>query len=593
VKIAQSFSFVNPIGYTPKFTIDTMRVVIADKTFLDTIFATYGLESNVILQIQKLNAGGTGYEDIYTFNFAVDFESYEVFDVYSEFALKSISVIDDYNKIKNTNIDFNLPTSTNLNFASNMTNSISLKKYAQIIDIVDLSIILKFVKDGDYSIYNSDTAILGDDSYIYQFGASTTIAKTIRFNAVGSMSVSVVGGKMESAKLVVCKNNTSNIIYTVVENLSINDFVTRLIIPTSFSITAQNYLSGDNLFFAVLLTEPGAPDITSISINYKFSFGLKKETEIPFLFGTQIIKSVPINTIFNTIFNNNLSLSIPTNVAVLSGNSLIGKSNSISIKPSVFISDICKVLGLILNYKLDGSVLITGIATYFNTLLQASNTVEVFDFKDLSIKSNSDLSFSAVNVGSKSIKYDIDFYEKDWNKVLSFSQERNANEAIDLELAKYRVDFLGIVESLRQKNSSKNIPDLFFINSLLTYRTATSGELIYDIVTPRDVLINWIKFLSFAFQNYSKNTLTISSDGGTPDNLQAFGFNQMDDVILNETPRLLPIEYNFTALIDNVDFSENILKITHNSEIIYIFVLEAETTDKLTEQKIRGLKIQL
>jgi hypothetical protein len=30
VKIGQSFSFINPIGYTPKFSIDTMRIIEDD-----------------------------------------------------------------------------------------------------------------------------------------------------------------------------------------------------------------------------------------------------------------------------------------------------------------------------------------------------------------------------------------------------------------------------------------------------------------------------------------------------------------------------------------------------------------------------------
>jgi hypothetical protein len=59
-----------------------------------------------------------------------------------------------------------------------------------------------------------------------------------------------------------------------------------------------------------------------------------------------------------------------------------------------------------------------------------------------------------------------------------------------------------------------------------------------------------------------------------------------------ETPRILPIEYDLTCLIDSIDYTEKILKINNNGDIVYLFVIDAETTDKLSEQKIKGLKIQ-
>jgi hypothetical protein len=114
----------------------------------------------------------------------------------------------------------------------------------------------------------------------------------------------------------------------------------------------------------------------------------------------------------------------------------------------------------------------------------------------------------------------------------------------------------------------------------------------YDYLTPRDVLENWRKFLACCFQNYGKDTLAISSNGGNVDNLNISGVDQMADFVIAETPRLLPLSYTFTALIDDIDFSEKILKINHNDEDIYIFVTSAETTDQLREQTITGLKIQ-
>jgi hypothetical protein len=121
---------------------------------------------------------------------------------------------------------------------------------------------------------------------------------------------------------------------------------------------------------------------------------------------------------------------------------------------------------------------------------------------------------------------------------------------------------------------------------------APDGINLYDRFTPRDILQNWSKFLSFCFQNFGLDTLKISSNGGTADNLNINGINQMDDLKIMETPRILPIEYDLTCLIDSIDYTEKILKINNNGDIVYLFVIDAETTDKLSEQKIKGLKIQ-
>jgi len=66
----------------------------------------------------------------------------------------------------------------------------------------------------------------------------------------------------------------------------------------------------------------------------------------------------------------------------------------------------------------------------------------------------------------------------------------------------------------------------------------------------------------------------------------------MDNFTMSQTPRLLPIQYDFTCNIDDIDFQQKILKINHNGSYVYLFVFNAETTDRFSEQKISGLKIQ-
>ena len=82
-----------------------MRIILSDKAAIDTVFNTYGLQSNVTLLIKKLNTTGIGYSNLATF--AIDFESYEIQPEFSEFALKSVSM-DYYGNIKNTEIQIPL-----------------------------------------------------------------------------------------------------------------------------------------------------------------------------------------------------------------------------------------------------------------------------------------------------------------------------------------------------------------------------------------------------------------------------------------------------------------------------------------------------
>jgi hypothetical protein len=102
VKISQRFSWINSLGYEPKFSLVPMKLILEDKAKIDGIFTDFGLFSSVFIEVQKLDNGGAGYETVS--NFAIDFESYEVFDVYSEFALKSISTVDFYNSIKKNEV---------------------------------------------------------------------------------------------------------------------------------------------------------------------------------------------------------------------------------------------------------------------------------------------------------------------------------------------------------------------------------------------------------------------------------------------------------------------------------------------------------
>jgi len=439
VKIAQSFSFINPIGYTPKFTIDTMRVVIADKTFLDTIHATYGLESDVTLEILKLNAVGTAYEAIYTFNFAIDFESYEVFDVYSEFALKSISVIDDYNLIKNTEIQLALSSFSEITANLNLINKVYLKSYTTTLNLAYLEAAFNFINNGDSEVFNKDSSLFPDDSVIYHFGGNETTPLVLSFNAGGLITV-VTSFLMTSAKIVICLNNSSTELYTLVTSAG-NGYSKTMIIPSSFSLPPRTYNAGDQIILLVKFPtdDYGAGTATisgTVQLNLKY---ILNEYIIP---SGENVSYLSINDILGYIYNGKFTSDISENLSLTSANSLLGISNYANFKPKDFVSDICLFTGSILNYKLNGNVDVKDMDAYFDNMLTIGNAIEITDFKDLSIKQNTDFNFVSVEVGSEPIDYDIYLYSKNWNKTLTFKQVgRVGSENLELKPTKIKNDF--------------------------------------------------------------------------------------------------------------------------------------------------------
>lgn len=602
IKINQNFSFVNPIGYTPKFSIETMRIIEADKTAIDAIFLQYGLESSVEIEIQKLNICGTGYEHLSYF--AIDFESYEMFDEYSEFALKSVSVIDDYNKVKNTEIQVPLAIEKNLPTTQKFINYVSLKKEYDSSPFDD-ELIFRFSENNPSKIYDKDTSLLPDARYIYTLTEKT--ASKLIIKASGTMFLTFenqIGNYQLTYSISIYKKkdlDDSLYFQKIIFVKSAAPFVNQQI-NIDFSGEIDTILGDDYNNFMVkivysVLDGGTVIDVNNVVLTGEMFLDITVPTNVFVINGTgNFIKYAPLADVLLNIFNERITIpSTPIfSYGLTSANQISKLSDFENIKPKEFLSDLCLMAGLMLNFKIDGTVEIGSITDMFNSLLNVNNAIAITDYKDLSVKHSLELNFASVSVGQEIKEYDMYSYLLDWNKILTFSQaNRNASENLDLTLQKFRTDFSGMLDYFykRSKQQQKTSKDNFIFDPNFN-SNSNDGVYLYDHFTPRDMLNNWQKFLSFCFQNFSKNTLTISSNGGTVDNLEISGVAQMDDFVLNETPRLLPIQYNFTCLLDSVDFSEKILKINDKGTDIYLFVINAETTDNLSEQKISGLKIQ-
>jgi hypothetical protein len=608
VKISQKFNFTNPIGYTPKFSVETMKIILTDKAQIDAVFDTYGLQSNVTIQIYKLNIAGTGYDPLSTF--AIDFESYEKYDYYSEFALKSISAIDYYNNIKSVETQVNLVNHFAFPTTQKYINYVSLKsiQFDTYSGADHFYYAVDFEANNDSKIYNGDSSLSAAtlyssnfDTEVYHFakGIDTSVIN-ISTNGIMTFNLITTDGITVDVKvlLMVTGGGNSSILYTFYEeNYLTSGNYSVPFFHNSLPLINQTLVDNSQLFVLIDLRPSQNDKDYQFTPNGNLFLDITIPTSVKVIDNTTLAH-IPINKILNDIFNNKITINndLFQYYGLTSAMHLLSRASYANYKPSDLLRDLCIATGSIVNFKNDGTVVMEPISVYFNNLLQTNNAIEITYFKDLTIKYHKELNFSGVAVGCSKNDYDVYTYTIDWNKTLTFNQQgRNATEVLKLTPEKIRFDFSGMLEYLyksSQQSDDTSEDNFIFRVDFPKVAGAPDDINLYDHFTPRDILQNWIKYLSFCFQNFGLDTLKISSNGGTTDNLNINGVNQMDDVKLMETTRILPIEYDLTCLIDSIDYTEKILKINNNGDIVYLFVIDAETTDKLSEQKIKGLKIQ-
>lgn len=586
VKIEQKFNKQNPIGYTPKYSIETMRIIKGDKAWTDAIYDVYGLQSVVIYDVYKLNSTGTDY--VLNFSFAIDFESYVNKNSYSEFALKSISCIDTYNKIKSSPMNFTGATKITLPTTQNYINYVSLKKVLGVPN-GDNTGYLDFEQNEDAKIYNDDTAMYYQFRNCYEFGRGDSGVCDIAVRASGNLTIALNNSTSSTLYVRLCKNDYSTVILTLgsvdfVGNSKILQFDFEKTIIRNFTFD-----DGDVLFVSVECLDS---NMVITNILGEANVEVYVTTEVPANKYGLSIYHLTSESVINQLFGSDktaIEADLKT-IGVTSAQSILKRLNYISMTPKDFITDFCAATGAVVNFNIDGTVSFSKQDTYFNSLLNKDNAIQITKFKDVEISYDETLNFASVTVGAPQKEYNVLTYLNDWNKTITFSQDREASENLNLALVKFRSDYSAIIDFINKLSSTStdSSTDLIMFDTLFTERSTEEG-IIYDNFTPRDILENWRKFLEFCFYNFSKDTLVLSSDGGDSFNLQINGVNQFDDfVFTGNGARILPLKIEFTCLIQNVDFAEKILTLNFKGTDIYIFVTEAQTTDKLIEQKVKG-----
>lgn len=587
VKIAQKFSWINPIGYTPKFSIETMRAISTDKIWLDAIFDLYGTFAVVNFAIYKLNATASDYTLISTFT--IDFESYVKSDYYSEFALKSISCIDIYNETKSTIKDFTGAASLAIPDTQEYINYVSVEKTTGGLN-EDNTAYLCLIGNKTSKFYNDDMALGDEDEKIlYQFYRDPSTAN-LTFSANGLLSVYISGGTVSPVVSIgIYKNDYSTLVLAITATATVESYGVSLDIQMPKTQIEDFAFADEDFFFIGVIVEEAGAEITDVLGD--FSAELYVTTELNANKYDKKLYYLTAESILNSVFNDQATIETELkSIGVTSGQSILSRLNYISLMPKDFLTDFCLATGAIVNFKNDGTVDISRMSTYFTNLLDIANAIEVTNFKNVEISADTELNFSGVSVGMEVKEYDVYTYLNDWNKILTFIQSgRVVSEKLSLELSKFRVDFSGMLDLMNVLNSTDKSSDLFLFDPAFTPRSTNEG-FIYDRYTPRDILENWRKFLEFCFYNYGQDALTFLSSSGSDFNLEIEpGVKQFDVFgLAGDITKILPLKINFDCLIGDTDFTESILKINYKGEDLFIFVTEAQTTDNLDEQKIKG-----
>lgn len=595
VKIAQKFNWTPPIGYTSTATLETVKAILEDREWIVDLFDIYGLETDIILAISKLDITGTKYDALASFR--IDFESYTKNDDNAEFPLKAISCLDDYNQMKNTAKNFTGVSQLTVPTTINYLNYVSLKKNEGKVstndDLTeDLTLqanqgYLTMVQNGASKIYNLDTALYDDDKNVYEFN-----------RAAGTVDMSIVA----SGKLLVNYNWVGSEAYIYVE-LYQNDFSNPIL-----TLGSQKVQYGSAIYVNINLLKT---KLEGVSFNDKDVFFVGIEGSLPnfvltgifgnFSIDLNISTTTPVNeygkkvpyltaeTVLNELFNNQIDIENSLKgIGITSSLSISNKLDYISIIPKDFLTDFCIGKGAMLNFKATGRAELITINTFLSDLLKKSNAIELIDFKELATSYDTTLNFASVTAGMDKKEYEVYPYFEQWHKILTFNQSsRNASEQLSLSMTKYRIDFAGIIDYV-SKIGTNTASEMFLFDPALTPRTTDQGT-IYDVFTPRDILENNRKLLEIFFYNYSKDTLMLSANGGDDFNLDVGGVHQFDDfAFTGNGTRIFPIKAEFKALMGSCDFSEKILTFNDGTNDLYIFVSTVETADSLEEQSITG-----
>lgn len=586
VKINREFSFVPPYGFTPKFAVDTMRVIKDDAAFFNDKNTAFGYFLKLKLQVSKLNADGMTYSHF--LNLAVNSDTIKKTKDYTEFSVDVINAANDYFNTKSTIKNIPLNTYKEVEGDYPKMNNVNLNSINQATLILDWSVI-RFKESKWGSVFYDDDLSLSDgdgenSAIIYK--SLTEGGSYINVIADGLIIINVYTPSYAEPQGEVTFEISG--VYTDTKWVEEHSQTITFEIKKDIFITlAKNAEIRANVIVRYLAQGAWAQMSQS-----KIDITIKKKTALKYL--TKPLKSIALNEVYANLLGNINYIDYPEDAFITSDKDIVTSTGYLSVVPKDFIRETSTMLGLVFNFG-STETKIEKVNTYFNRI-EANDRIIIENYKDLVI-SNFETIYNSCTIGvEKYATKNIVHYEPYQTK-LSYKRFNYNDEYVDsigenmqLVCTKLSADVEKIINRMNDAatgNGQTSNDNFYFVPN----RTGDYP----DYLTPAEMAANHRAILGLFFANGELNDedatfLAAYDDDGLSSSTSAIYYNLVGDPDFFNNKRLRPIVYEFTALLGEADFSEHMAQIVDfNGETVDLFVYSSETTDKLSEIKCKAL----
>ena len=582
VKITREFSFAPPYGFTPKMAVKTMRLILSDKVWLNSKNDLFGYFLRLKLVVSELNADGRTYTHL--MNLIVNNETIKKDKDFVEFSVDVVNSATDYLNsratIRNIEMPFYLKpvgdyfkmNNVNLNSKSS-EYSLSGTYYVPFEKSEKLNVIF----DEDLSLYEDIST--ENDTIIYRCETIGTIdiMANIAFTFLVATPQNEVPRGTISAQIV----RGADVVWQ--QNKNVTWFQQSLYFDHSLKIQIP-FTTAENIRLRFVVSGL-APRAYAYFDRQNADFTIKKKTR--FKYPTRYLRCMELKDVFTNLFGlNNYVDTDLLGTYITSDREIITSSGTLSVKPQEFVRETSTSFGLVFNFS-ENETKIENVNTYFDRLDTADRIV-IDTHKDLSIK-NYETVYNSVTLGVEKNETENSVWLTPFQTKISFKRNLSGvyttdvnGENMELVCNKLSADSEKISNRIYETTigNGQNSNDNYY---LMPLRTGTYP----DCLRPEDFGRNSLAILRLFF--YQINT-----------NIKLKAFDN-DGIIKEVTEELIlkpninnkclvPIVYEFTALLGQADFSEHFAQLTDfDGNTVDLFVYSSETTDQLGEIKCKGL----
>ena len=588
VKISQEFSFVPPYGFTPKFAVDTMRVIKDDAVWFNDKNTDFGYFLKLKLQVSKLNADGMTYSHF--LNLVVNIDTIKKTKDYTEFSVDVVNAATDYFNTKSTikKIPFNTykgiegdyPKMNNVNLNSTPTSSqLTSKRYIPF----EKSQWSSVIYDDDVSLFDGSVE---NSTIIYKSLTDGGSYINVMVDGLIIVDVSTPIGTVPTGEVKVELSG----VYIGTQVITNGSQKVTFSIKKNVFITLAN---GADIRASVQVTGL-APNAFASLAQAKIDITVKKKTAFKYL--KKPLNSIALSEVYANLLGNINYINAPTNAFITSDKEVVTNNGYLAVAPKDFILETSTMLGLVFNFG-STETKIEKVNTYFDRIA-ANNRIIVENYKDLVI-SNFETVYNSCTIGvEKNVTENIVHYEPYQTKLsykrFSFKEEYvdSIGENMQIVCTKLSADAEKIINRVNDAangNGQTSNDNFYFVPN----RVGTHP----DYLIPSEITANHHPILALFFAMgapdiYDFTYLAAYDDDGVsqPGEYENLYYDMIGRSDFFNTPLLRPIVYEFTALLDNVDFSEHMAQIVNfDGETKDLFIYSYETTDKLSEIKCKAL----